>query len=199
MKITPLTLALALCLGSCSTGNPYFHHRPDKLFSLRVGTGTVDGELTATAVIGNRIAQANVSDTGSTHRFDVSRKFRKGALEVGVFYGTNDMEYGPSRVEVQDFGVVGRYFFRSKEKFRPYIECRLGARQQSMFGAAPGQPEETSGISPIAGLGLGAEYSFNDSFALFIQVEGAYSEGAQGSADIMTTETGAMIGGVFRF
>ncbi len=206
MKYASLIL---LALSACSTPTFDFPNMSSKTAPLGVAVrgsiGQMSGDLDATTysqASRNRGQPLTISldDNSSPYRVDVTKSFHDGSVEVGLFYGAGGPEYERAQLSASDFGLVVRGFVNNDGDLRPYVELRLGVRDMEITGAEPGFNDRVdSGTSVLGGVGLGLEYDLGGGFSIFGQLDGTYTEGTIVGTDILTTEYGAMFGGVWRF
>lgn len=102
-------------------------------------------------------------------------------------------------------GLDALYMF-SRDKFRPFLLAGLGAARNNVDYSVPGVNIDGKKTSWLAGLGLGAQYLFNDTFGLQADLRHQWSRAevnASGLVNDDKTETIGNtlfnLGGIFRF
>ncbi len=102
-------------------------------------------------------------------------------------------------------GLDALYMF-SRDKFRPFLLAGLGAARNNVDYKVPGVDIDGKKTSWLAGLGLGAQYLFNDTFGLQADLRHQWSKAKVNTSGLVNdsdTETIGNtlfnLGGVFRF
>ena len=101
-------------------------------------------------------------------------------------------------------GLDALYMF-SRDKFRPFLLAGIGAARNNVDYRVPGVDASDKKTSWLAGLGLGAQYLFNDTFGLQADLRHQWSR-----ADVFDKNTNSNdsetigntlfnLGGIFRF
>jgi OmpA-OmpF porin, OOP family len=108
------------------------------------------------------------------------------------------------RYKSTQLGLDALYMF-SRDKFRPFLLAGLGASRNNVDYSNIATLQDKSKTSWLAGLGLGAQYLFNDTFGLQADLRHQWSKseanapGTNFDADETIGNTLFNLGGVFRF
>ena len=108
------------------------------------------------------------------------------------------------RYKSTQLGLDALYMF-SRDKFRPFLLAGLGASRNNVDYSNIATLEDKKKTSWLAGLGLGAQYLFNDTFGLQADLRHQWSKseakaaGTNFDADETIGNTLFNLGGVFRF
>jgi len=99
-------------------------------------------------------------------------------------------------------GIDALYMF-SRDKFRPFLLAGIGAARNNIDYRIPGNTVGDNNTSWLAGLGLGAQYLFNDRFGFQADLRHQWSRAKfelNGASDRETIgNTLFNLGGIFRF
>jgi OmpA-OmpF porin, OOP family len=129
-------------------------------------------------------------------------------LQGGLGYNRASEDTGIAgaggRYKQTTLGLDALYMF-SRSNFRPFLLAGLGAARNNVDYSNIATLQDKSKTSWLAGLGLGAQYLFNDSFALQADLREQWSKskanapGTTFDADGTVANTLFNLGGIFRF
>jgi OmpA-OmpF porin, OOP family len=117
-----------------------------------------------------------------------------------------DIATASGKYKQTTLGLDALYMF-SRDKFRPFLLAGLGAARNNVDYRVPGVDASEKKTSWLAGLGLGAQYLFNDTFGLQADLRHQWSRAktnvnSLGALDRDTETVGNTLfnlGGIFRF
>ena len=117
-----------------------------------------------------------------------------------------DIAGASGRYKQTTLGLDALYMF-SRDKFRPFLLAGLGASRNNVDYRVPGIDIDAKKTSWLAGLGIGAQYLFNDTFGLQADLRHQWSRAKLDDIPALGIDGGTEtvgntlfnLGGVFRF